>query len=213
MSIELIIFDLDGTICDSLADLTDATNNMLRHFNRPELSAAEVRELVGQGARKLVERALPGASAEDLEAGLGIFIAYNEAHIADKTRLYPGVRETLARLKNRGTLLAVVSNKNVALCCKLLAVCGIEEDFVAILGADSLPFRKPSPEPLLKLMKDLAVTPSQTLMVGDSINDIVAGKGAAVTTVGCVYGYGDEYELVDADFLIESFAGILTLPI
>ena len=89
----LIIFDLDGTLCDSLADLTDATNEVRRHFDLQELSPSQVRLLVGEGARNLIKGALPGFSADAIDKGLNIFLAYNIAHIADKTRLYPGVRE------------------------------------------------------------------------------------------------------------------------
>lgn len=211
--IELIIFDLDGTLTDSLADLTAATNRMRRHFGRTELSLEQVRQLVGQGSRNLVERALPGASPEEIEQGLGVFLAYNDAHIADKTRLYPGVAETLAALQGRGKQLAVISNKNVALCRKLLAVLRADGYFAAILGADSLPFRKPSPEPVLKLLADFGVSPQLAMMVGDSINDIAAGHGAGVVTVGCSYGYGDAVELSGADYRIDTFAGLLELPL
>lgn len=211
--IKLIIFDLDGTLSDSLADLTDATNQVRRHFDMADLTAEQVRKLVGEGARKLVERALPGASEGEIEEGLGIFLAYNETHIADKTRLYPGVKEVLNELKKRGKLLAVISNKNVALCQKLLAILGADGYFAAVLGADSLPFRKPSPAPILKLLADFSVPADEALMVGDSINDIAAGRGAGVTTVGCSYGYGDEGDIAGADYRITALPELLELPI
>ncbi len=213
MPISLIIFDLDGTLTDSLDDLTDATNRMLEHFARPVLTTGAVRKLVGQGARRLVERALPDASDADVEAGLALFLDYNERHIADKTRLYPGVTETLDVLRGQGKRLAVVSNKNVALCRRLLAVLGVEEYFGAVLGADSLPFRKPSPEPLLYLVREFGVLTDETAMVGDSINDIAAGKNAGMVTIGCWYGYGEPAELADADYRIDDFADLLRLPL
>jgi phosphoglycolate phosphatase len=211
--IKLIIFDLDGTLVDSLADLTDTTNNMLARFSRPALAQEQVRKLVGQGARNLVERAMTGASSDEIEDALGIFLAYNDAHIADKTQLYSGVKDTLEMLHAGQREMAVISNKNVALCRKLLAVLGIDGYFGAVLGADSLPFRKPSPEPLLKLIRDFGVSAAETAMVGDSINDIAAGSGAAVVTIGCTYGYGDISELAEAEFLIDRFADLAELPI
>jgi len=213
MLIKLIIFDLDGTLIDSLADLTDATNRMLSRFNRPELTREQVRLLVGQGARNLVERAMPGMTEDEIDEGLAIFLSHNEAHIADKTRLYPGVTETLARLRGSGRELAVISNKNVDLCRKILAFLGIEAYFTEVLGADSLPFRKPSPEPVLKLLRDFGVSAQAAAMVGDSINDIAAGRGAGIVTVGCTYGYGEIAELAEADCRIGSFAEIADLPL
>lgn len=212
MPIRLVIFDLDGTLTDSLADLTAATNWMLRHFRRPELSPEEVRRMVGQGARRLVERALSGAPAGEVEEGLGLFLAYNELHIADRTVLYPAAEAVLARLREEGRLLAIVSNKNESLCRKLLAVLGVERHFAAVLGADSTPFRKPSPEPLLQLMRDFDVTADETIMVGDSINDVAAGREAGVVTVGCSFGYGDAEEIADADYRIDRLSELMELP-
>ncbi|MCM2357695.1 MAG: HAD-IA family hydrolase [Geobacteraceae bacterium] len=212
MPIKLIIFDLDGTLSDSLADLTDAVNQMLVCFDRPLLAAEQVRGLIGRGAGRLVEKALPGATGEEVERGLRIFLDYNDAHIVDKTRLYPGVKETLDRLRADGREMAVISNKNVALCRKLLALLGIGGYFADVLGADSLPFRKPSPEPVLKLLRDFGVEAREAAMVGDSINDIAAGNGAGVLTVGCGFGYGYASELADADYLVQAFPELLTLP-
>ncbi|AJE03662.1 HAD-IA family hydrolase [Geobacter pickeringii] len=209
---DLIIFDLDGTLIDSLADLTDATNHMLTIFNRPALAEQEVRLLVGQGARRLVERALPGAGEAEIERALLLFIDYNHRNIAVRTVLYPGVRETLDLLRACGTRMAVVSNKNVALCREVLTILAVDGYFDAVLGADSLPQRKPSPEPVLKLLADFGVDANRAAMVGDSINDIAAGNGAGVTTVGCTWGYGAAEELAGADFRITNFPELLNLP-
>jgi phosphoglycolate phosphatase len=213
MNNKLLIFDLDGTLIDSLSDLTDATNHMLGLFGRPALIESQVRLLVGQGARSLVARAMPDASVDEVERGLAAFLDYNEAHIADRTRPYPGVVATLERLRDGGCPLAIVSNKNVALCREVLAILGIGDFFAAVLGADSLPTRKPSPDPVLKLVHDFGVGPADAAMVGDSINDIAAGRGAGVVTVGCTWGYGDISELAEADFRIDTFAELTALPL
>lgn len=211
--IKLIIFDLDGTVIDSLDDLTDATNYMLSEMHKGMLPRDDVRKLVGQGARRLVERALPGISSHDLERALGYFLSFNDDHIADKTRLYPDVTETLTSLRGAGCRLAVISNKNSSLCRKVIDTLGLEDFFEVIIGADTLPFRKPSPEPILKLLRDLEVDPGEAVIVGDSINDVAAGRAAGVLTVGCTYGYGDMSEVEDADYLVGDFAEILDLPI
>lgn len=211
--IDFIIFDLDGTLIDSLPDLADATNHMLATLGRPRIDQDAVRSLVGQGARRLVERALAGASEEEVEQGLVLFLDYNHRHIADRTILYPGVTETLDLLRGRGMRMAIISNKNVALCREVLSVLGVDYYFEEILGADSLPFRKPSPEPVLKLLADFGVAPERAALVGDSINDIAAGRGAGVRTVGCTWGYGDPMELKDADYRIGEFVELLEIPL
>lgn len=211
--LKLLIFDLDGTLIDSLPDLTDATNHMRGIYGLEPLSPQEVRELVGQGARSLVARALPGAPPELVDEGLDLYLSYNLAHIADRTRVYPGVPETLEKLASLGYPRCVLSNKNVALCREVLSRLGIAEYFPAVYGADSFPFRKPSPEPILAVMKEYRVAPRECAMVGDSINDMAAGRGAGVVTIGCSYGYGDPSELVGADYQVQDFPSLLRLPV
>jgi phosphoglycolate phosphatase len=211
--IKLVILDLDGTVIDSLDDLTDAVNHMLSEMGREKLSGRQVRKFVGQGARKLVERALPDADPAVIENALDIFLSYNASHIAEKTRLYPGVRETLTSLRNSGFRLAVISNKNSALCHQVIATLEVTNFFDAVMGADTMAFRKPSPEPIIKMLQDFALSPLNAVIVGDSINDVAAGKAAGVMTVGCTYGYGEMSELEEADYLVDAFPELLELPI
>ncbi len=211
--IELVIFDLDGTIIDSLDDLTDATNYMLSKMGKGSLSRERVKKLVGQGARRLVERAILGISPDDLELALGYFISYNDDHIVDKTKLYPNVPAALTALRECGCRLAIISNKNSALCRKVVNALGVEDYFEVVMGADTIPFRKPSPEPVLKLLRDLGINAENTVIVGDSINDVAAGRAAGVLTVGCTYGYGGLSEVEDADYVVGAFAEVLDLPI
>jgi phosphoglycolate phosphatase len=209
----LIIFDLDGTLCDSLADLSDAVNHMRNEFGLGALTMEQVRQLVGEGAAILVRGALPGKSSAEVERGLEIFLTYNSAHIADKTITYPGVRETLTILRGQERQMAVVSNKSEFLCRKLLTELALDQYFIDIVGGDTLPVRKPYPDPLLKVMASAGISASETIMVGDSIHDLKAGKAAAVTTVACLYGYGNESEISSADMAIDSFSSLLELPL
>jgi len=211
--IDLILFDLDGTLIDSLDDLANATNHMLLSLGRPAATREQVRSYVGQGARRLVERAMPDAALDEIEQGLLLFLDYNEEHIVDRTRLYPGAAEMLTALRDAGLALAVVSNKNVALCTKVLTTLEADGFFDCVIGADSLAERKPSPEPLLKVLRDLGVPPERAVMVGDSINDIAAGQAAGMATIGCTFGYGELAEIEDADFLIDSLPELLKLPL
>jgi phosphoglycolate phosphatase len=209
----LFILDLDGTLVDSLEDLTASVNVMRHAFRLPPLARQDVRRMVGQGARVLVQRALPGLADPDIDRGLELFLAHNEAHLCDATRPYPGVAETLATLAERGHTLALLSNKNEGMCRRLLEQFGIAGHFAAVAGADTLESRKPSPVPILRLMEMLGRSPGETVMVGDSINDVAAGRDAGVITVGCTYGYGETPELSEATFRIDLFADLLRLPL
>ena len=212
-AIKLIIFDLDGTLIDSLDDLTAAVNRMRADFGLPGLHRDTVRTMVGHGAGNLVARALPSLSAAEVERGLGLFLAYNEEAIADRTVPYPEVRETLQLLASRGMTSVVVSNKNEALCRKVLQLLSLDSYFAGIFGADSFPERKPSPLPLLHVMHAYGCSPAETVIVGDSINDIAAGRAAGIRTVGCTYGYGGTGELTDATLVVNGFAELQSLPL
>lgn len=204
MSIKAVLFDLDGTLVNSLEDLTDAINFMLADFSKNTLSTAEIVRLVGKGARNLVRRALESDAPADIERGLSLFVAFNTAHIADKSRLYPGVRELLETLAANGLRLAAISNKQEALSRLILESLGIAGYFEVICGGDTFPEMKPSPLPLLKVVDGFGLTPGQTIMIGDSINDIQAGKRAGIATIGCTWGYGGLGELAEADHLANS---------
>ena len=206
---KLIILDLDGTLIDSLDDLTDAVNVMRREFELPLLTRSQVRQLVGEGARRLVERALTGRSPDEVEGGLELFLRYNFDHIAHRTVFYPGVRETLESLSRAGLTLAVASNKSELHCREILRLLRADHLFAAILGADSVAERKPSPAPLFHLMSQFGCGVDETVMVGDSINDMKSGKAAGLYTIGCSYGYGPPEELLLADTVIASFPELL----
>lgn len=206
---KLIILDLDGTLIDSVPDLTDAANHMRAQFRLPAFTEPEVRNLVGEGAKRLVERALAGFDAESLAMGLNYFLDFNFKHIADKTVFYPGVMKTLKKLKQDGHILTVASNKSTPHCKEILRVLKADPLFDAILGAESVAERKPSPEPIIHLMQQFAMAQNKTVMIGDSINDIAAGKGAGVFTIGCDYGYGAPEELQESDIIISAFPEII----
>jgi phosphoglycolate phosphatase len=206
--IKLIVFDLDGTLIDSLSDLTDAVNHTRTSFNMSLLTEHEVKECIGEGAKRLIELALPGLSEARLQEALQSFLNYSSQHIVEKTELFPDVIATLSTLKEKGYILTVASNKNEPHCKEILRLLNANHYFDAILGAESAAERKPSPAPILHLMKQFALSASETIMIGDSINDILAGKRAGVMTIGCEFGYGKHNELCDADHTISDFQQI-----
>lgn len=208
---QLIVFDLDGTLINSIPDLTDAVNHIRSMFSLTMLSQKDVTALVGEGAKRLVEDALPGFSQKEQQKGLECFLDYNFKHIIDKTRLYPGAIETLKTLKERGCILAVASNKSELHCKEILRLLAVDHYFSAILGAESAAERKPSPAPIFHLMQQFGVSSSETVMIGDSINDISSGKSAGVLTIGCEFGYGGSDELQYADGTISSLHQVVAL--
>jgi phosphoglycolate phosphatase len=210
---KLIIFDLDGTLVDSIGELVAATNHVRDVFSLARFTESEVRSMLGDGGKRLIERALPKAGPEDLKRAQTLYLDYSRAHLLESTRMYPGVLDTLSALEEVGVRMAILSNKHSKLSCSLLSSLRIDTYFSAILGPDSLPYTKPSPEPVLKLLRDFSTSTDESVIVGDSINDIAAGKAAGVVTVGCHYGYSDGCELSDADYHIESITELLKLPL
>lgn len=204
MSIRAVFFDLDGTLVDSLEDLTDAVNHIRTAFSRPPLTTAAVRKKVGKGSRNLVQRVLPGLVDSDIDRALAMFLEFNRQHVADKSRLYPGIPEMLDELAARDIKMAVISNKNESLSTLILQVLGIRDRFASISGGDTFPERKPSPLPLLNALDQFGLAAGECIMVGDSINDIQAGKRAHIPAVACSWGYGGTDELTGADYLARS---------
>ena len=221
MTIHALAFDLDGTLCDTLPDLAAAANAARVHSGLAPLSTARIESYIGDGIPRLVHRVLLDARDGDADAAqhaaaYQYFTAYYGDHLHDATRLYDGVAATLAALRARGLPLAVVTNKNEPLARRLLAALGIADYFAHIYGGDSLPEKKPAPLPLLTAAARLGVASAGMLMVGDSANDIRAGKAAGCPVAAVTYGYADTRALHEnpatrADYLIDRFAQLTDL--
>jgi phosphoglycolate phosphatase len=211
MTFSAALFDLDGTLVDSLDDLTDAVNHMLTGFGRQQLVPSQVRQLVGKGARNLVQRALETNDPGKIEQGLAAFTEFNALHIADKSRLYPGARDLLRRLSANGIRMAVITNKQEGLSRLILKTLEIDGFFDVIAGGDTFPEMKPSPLPLQSVIDDFGCSTADAVMVGDSINDIQAGNLAGIATIGCTWGYGGSEELRAAHHRAESPAEVFSI--
>lgn len=190
----LVMFDLDGTLVDSVPDLAAAVDSMLLQLGRPAAGIERVRNWVGNGSRVLVRRALAGqlehsrVSEAETESALALFMdAYAGSHTL--TRVYPGVRECLDWLAARDVPLAVITNKPSQFVTPLLEEKGLHGYFRWMVGGDSLPQQKPDPAALLWVMEKAGVSPEQSLFVGDSRNDVLAARAAGVRCVGLTYGY------------------------
>jgi phosphoglycolate phosphatase len=188
-NIQLLIFDLDGTLIDSAEDLARSVNAMREKMGLPILSHAEIATFVGHGVANLVRRSL-GAEAPEgkVQEGIDFFLAYYREHMLDHTVTYAGVREALDELTDRQ--LAVLTNKPVRFSELILQGLGIADRFRFIYGGNSFEQKKPDPVGAHKLMNDLQVPPRQTIMIGDSDTDVLTGKNAGIWTCGVTYGFG-----------------------
>jgi phosphoglycolate phosphatase len=207
----LVIFDLDGTLVDSLEDLAASIDFMRGRFGLASVTVEHVRNSIGKGARNLVTRCMPDNDCR-IDEALALFLEHNGANLAVRTRLYPGACELLATLNTSGIPLALVSNKNTEHCNKLLSQLGIGGFFHAVLGGDATVSCKPSPEPLLEAIVRADARTETTVMVGDSSNDFLAANRAGVRSVGCTFGYGGPWEQKLADVRIASLDNLLPLP-
>ncbi|VXC93151.1 phosphoglycolate phosphatase [Pseudomonas sp. 8Z] len=212
----LVMFDLDGTLIDSVPDLAEAIDRMLVELGRTPAGVEKVRDWVGNGARVLVRRALAGGldhsavgEAETEEALARFLDIYADCH--HLTALYPGVHELLEALSTAAVELAVVTNKPERFVAPLLEQVGLGGYFRWIIGGDTLPQQKPDPAALLQVMRLADVTPAQSLFVGDSRNDVLAARAAGVPCVAVSYGYNHGRPIAEEEpqLLVDSLAELL----
>jgi len=189
-----ILFDLDGTLVDSVPDLARCVNAALSDVGAPAASEVQIRSWVGNGASRLLHRALTGhvdgiAAAAQYASAMAVFNACYADQPCRDSCLYPGASATLAALVARGIALGCVTNKPHRFVRPLLDALGLGHCFAALVGGDSTPFLKPDPAPVRAALAELGVPASQSLLVGDSHVDMAAGQAAGVATVAVSYGY------------------------
>ena len=205
-SVELVMFDLDGTLADTGHDLADSVNFTRAHFRLPPLPAPVVYANVGRGIEHLLKRSLPEAGDEQFRQVMAVFLERYENHLLDRTTLYPGVAEVLRYFGAKRR--AVVSNKMHRLTVAVVQGLGVAGQFDAILGGDSVAEKKPHPAMLQSVLEQFRIAPANALIVGDGDTDIEAGKRAGVITCGVTYGLGanDAVHAAQPDFTIDSLA-------
>jgi phosphoglycolate phosphatase len=192
MSIAAVLFDLDGTLVDSLPDLAAAVNALLRELGRPALDDAAVARMIGDGVPKLVERALAASDVRDipLSAAIERFRAFYEADPTRLTRPYPDVAAVLLFLTREHRPLAVCTNKVQQATRAVLEGLGLAPFFAQVVGGDVLPRHKPDPAQLLFALERLGIAPAEAAMVGDHRNDVLAARAAGTRAIFAAYGYG-----------------------
>ena len=209
-----IIFDLDGTLVDTGPDLTAALNHALATLGRAPMSEASVRELIGHGARKLLERGLAqtgGMTAELVEAGVVPFLRFYSANICVGSRPFPGVEVALDALAAAGCRLAVCTNKPQALSDQLIAALGWSGRFACVIGSDSVPDKKPHPGHVLATIAGAGGQVADSAYVGDSSTDVDAAKAAGVPVIAVSFGFPDRpAHSLGADAVIDHYDELIT---
>ena len=196
---KLVIFDLDGTLLNTLDDLADAANFSMKSMNFPVHPVESFRYFVGNGVPKLIERCLPEGerSPERIEQALKIFSEYYGKHSTDKTQPYEGITELLDALREKGVKIAVASNKTDSFTVELVKkFFGERFDFIRG-GLPDVP-KKPAPDIVFGIMSALGAEAEHTYFAGDSDVDIMTAKNAGITSIGCLWGFRTKNELVSA---------------
>ncbi|MBW6508388.1 MAG: HAD-IA family hydrolase [Desulfuromonadales bacterium] len=204
-----MLFDLDGTLINSLPDLLTALNLLRHELELEPLSAAQVTQMVGDGATLLVKRAL-GADLYE-HRHLQRFLEFYGEHLLDHTRCYPGIEELLMRHDPRH--MALITNKPILYTRKILEGLNLSRFFSAVIGGDSFPHKKPHPYPLQQALDQLGGPPQQALMIGDHHTDLLAAQNAGIATCFCAYGFGHcgdcipDYQVTNAGELLALLPG------
>jgi phosphoglycolate phosphatase len=191
MKNQLLIFDLDGTLIDSRADLAAGINHMRENYNLAPLALKTVSGYIGDGVRKLVERSLEGAPV-DVDEALQVNIAYYSTHLTVHTYLYEGVEEGIRALHEAGHQLAVLTNKPGEPSRKILRHFGLDEYFGSIVGGGDIQNLKPQPDGVIKCLEQTGLDPSVAWMIGDHCTDLAVAENAGIKNAFVRYGFGEE---------------------
>ena len=206
-----VIFDLDGTLADTLQDVGNAINESLRHLGFPPLSIEQIRKAIGPGKDTFIQRIFPDVENPDYSSFIRYFREVYWDHCLDRTRLFDGIISVLERLKDCG--LGVASNKPRRFSEKILQGLGVRDRFQTVLGPEDVKHSKPHPEMVTKAIEVLGGRPSKTLFVGDTDHDMLAGRDAGVRICAVRYGYGEWESLrrQKPDFIANSPAEVIDI--
>jgi len=215
---EMVLIDVDGTLVDSVPDLAYCVDEMMKQLGMPVHGENKVREWVGNGVERLTRRALIGkldGEPDDtlFEKAYPIFLELYSENTCKRSCLYPGVKEGLAFLKQKGFKLGCVTNKAACFTEPLLQELGIFDDFAIVISGDTLAKKKPDPMPLLHGAEFFDVKPENALMLGDSVSDVKAARAAGFQIICMTYGYNHGVDIRDSnpDAVIDSMAELPSL--
>ncbi len=206
----IVVFDLDGTLAETAGDLIGTLNVILAREGLPPVALSQARELIGAGARALIQRGFAAGGREltpdRLDELFLVFLAHYGQHLCEVSHLFPGVVESLDRLEAAGYRLAVCTNKPEEHSLRLLELLGVKGRFAAICGRDTFPYFKPDPRHLTETIALAGGDPARAIMVGDSRTDVATAKAAGIPVVAVPFGYTDvPVEELEPDVVIRHF--------
>jgi phosphoglycolate phosphatase len=207
----LLVFDLDGTLVDSLPDLTAALNRLMAARGLAGFALAEVAPMIGDGTTKLMERAFAARGQTGQAGDLEAFVGDYTAHAAIATRLYPGVEETLGVLRAAGWQFAICTNKTVAATRIVLKALDLAHWFIAVGGGDAFAAHKPNPIHLLGTITMAGGMPEHAVMIGDHANDVAVAKGSGVRSIFAAWGYGGPAMAQGASAIAQQIADLTVI--
>jgi phosphoglycolate phosphatase len=209
----IVVFDLDGTLAETAGDLIGTLNVILEREGLPPVALSQARELIGAGARALIQRGFAAGRREltpdRLDELFLVFLAHYSQRLCDVSHLFPGVVASLDRLEAAGYRLAVCTNKPEDHSVRLLELLGVKGRFAAICGRDTFPYFKPDPRHLTETIARAGGDPARAVMVGDSRTDVATAKAAGIPVVAVPFGYTDvPVEELEPDVVIPHFDGL-----
>lgn len=209
--IRALLFDVDGTLLDSAEDICGAIAQVLAHTEKPDVPYEFLRSYIGRHLIDLFTDLFPSASPEQVDAWIQEYRTIYPQRGHRSTALYPGVAEHLGRLAGRK---ATATTKSTLTARHILSHFGLADHFHHIQGTDGFP-SKPKPDVLFRAIEGLGVRPEECLMIGDSVQDMMAAKAAGIRSCAVLYGYGSEDALraMEPDYLAASFSDLLSLPV
>ena len=214
LSYDAVVFDLDGTLIDSLPDMALALNKLLIDEGRRELKVSEVSGLIGKGAPKMIEAAfsLTGMpiSGEGLARAHSIYNQNYSQYPSEGSKVYDGVLRTLQKLKQEKIMMGVCSNKTLKMVKLIIAAFELENYFCGVMGGDNVRFKKPDGRHILDTLKQMNTYSKNVLMVGDTINDVEAAKDVGLPIVSVSYGYGSPKEIQASDYIVDDLSKLLS---